>query len=58
MTEPKKRKGRRPVKIDDELFEREYYRYITRDINKYEMAQNLNVSRPTLDKILKEKGLL
>ena len=58
MNEPKKRKGRKPIVIDDALFKKEYKRYMTREIDKFEMAENLRISRHTLDKILREKGLL
>lgn len=49
-----KYRGRQPKKIDKDLFDTEYQKYITRKINKKELAENLNVSRPTLDKLLKE----
>lgn len=58
MTEPKKRRGRKPIEIDEKRFKEEYQNYITRKIDKYEMAENLKISRPTLDRILKEKGFL
>ena len=57
MNESKKRKGRKPVVIDESVFNEEYDKYITRKITKQEMAEHLHIARPTLDKILREKGL-
>lgn len=50
-----KYKGRRPVNIDSDTFEMQYTRYMNREINKVQLAQALKVSRPTLDKMLKER---
>jgi DNA invertase Pin-like site-specific DNA recombinase len=50
-------KGGQVKKIDDDLFARVYAKYSTRQINKKEMAEQLHISRPTLDKLLKDKGL-
>jgi len=50
-------KGGQVKKIDDDLFARVYAKYSTRQINKKEMAERLHISRPTLDKLLKDKGL-
>ena len=47
-----KYKGRKEVKIDN--FEEHYNRYITRKINKSQLAKELGVSRPTLDKLINE----
>lgn len=47
-----KYKGRKPVSIPD--FEKHYQRYMKREINKSQLAKELNVSRPTLDKLIKE----
>lgn len=47
-----KYKGRKAASIPD--FEKHYQRYITRQINKSELAKELNISRPTLDKLIKE----
>ena len=47
-----KYKGRKAVSIPD--FEKHYKRYISRQINKSELAKELNISRPTLDKLIKE----
>lgn len=49
-----KYKGRKPIEIDSAKFETEYERYMKREINKTELAKALKVSRPTLDKMLKE----
>ena len=49
-----KYKGRKPVEIDSELFQAQYDRYMSREINKTQLAKALKVSRPTLDKMLKE----
>ena len=49
-----KYKGRKPVEIDSVKFESEYERYLKREINKTERAKVLKVSRPTLDKMIKE----
>lgn len=51
-------KGGQVKKIDEELFARKYAEYKLRKITKSEMAAALNVSRPTLDKLLKEKGMI
>ena len=47
-----KYKGRKEVKIDN--FEEYYNRYINREFNKTQLAKELGVSRPTLDKLIKE----
>lgn len=49
-----KYKGRKEIKIDENIFNEQYNRYKNRDINKCEFAKRLNVSRPTLDKLIKE----
>lgn len=46
-------KGRKPVGID-ERFEKEYQRYLKREISKVKMAEILGLSRPTLDKLIKQ----
>lgn len=48
-------KGRKPIQITDDTFKTEYERYMNREISKCELAKRLNVSRPTLDKMIKEK---
>lgn len=47
-----KYKGRKEVKIDN--FEEYYNKYERRELNKTQLAKVLNVSRPTLDKLIKE----
>jgi DNA invertase Pin-like site-specific DNA recombinase len=47
-------KGRKPVEIEDKVFTEQYNRYMRREINKVEFAKVLKVSRPTLDKMIKE----
>ena len=49
-------KGRKEVKIDDNIFNKQYELYKSREITKSQMAEKLNISRPTLDKLLKEKA--
>lgn len=44
--------------IDDQLFKDTYEEYKSRKINKVEMAKKLNISRPTLDNLLKSKNLM
>lgn len=51
----KKFKGRKAIQIDEELFSSLLEEYQSRKINKVEFAQKLNISRPTLDKLLKER---
>lgn len=46
-----KYKGRKAVSIPD--FNKHYQRYISREISKSELAKELNISRPTLDKLIK-----
>ena len=52
----KKFKGRKPINIDinSDKFMKLHEKYTQRKITKVEMAQELNISRPTLDKLLKE----
>lgn len=47
-----KYKGRKPFSSDK--FDGLYQQYIHREINKMEFARLLNISRPTLDKLIKE----
>ena len=49
-----KYKGRKPVEIESAKFEAEYERYLKREINKVQLAKALKVSRPTLDKMIRE----
>jgi len=44
-------KGRKPVSIPD--FEKHYAIYKNREITKVQLARELNISRPTLDKLIK-----
>lgn len=48
-----KYKGRKATQIDDK-FKLHYNRYLAREINKTQLAKELGVSRPTLDKLIKE----
>ena len=48
-----KYKGRKPIEAD-QRFREQYQRYLNREINKTELAKILGVSRPTLDKIIKD----
>ena len=48
-----KYKGRQKKKIDKKLFEELLEDYNTRRINKVKFARKLDVSRPTLDRLLK-----
>ena len=45
-------KGRKPVDVPN--FQYYYQRYIRREISKSALARELNISRPTLDKIIKQ----
>lgn len=47
-------KGRKEIKIDKDVFDELYKQYQTRQITKVQMAKKLDISRPTLDKLLKE----
>lgn len=47
-------KGRKAIEIDSSKFEEQYHRYLNREINKTQLAKELGVSRPTLDKMIKE----
>ncbi len=48
-----KYKGGQVKKIDDDTFNKYYQQYKNREINKVQFAKALNISRPTLDKLLK-----
>lgn len=50
-------KGGQVKKIDDIKFSKFHADYISRKITKTEFAKQLNISRPTLDKLLRDKGL-
>ena len=49
-----KYKGRKPIQIEDDIFKTQYDRYLHREISKVELAKILKISRPTLDKMIKE----
>lgn len=53
-----KYKGGQVKKIDENRFTTAYERYQKREINKSQMAKELEISRPTLDRILRDKGLM
>ena len=50
-------KGGQVKKVDHDTFNKYYEMYKNREINKGKFAELLNLSRPTLDKMLKDKGL-
>lgn len=50
-------KGGQVKQIDDAAFNAAYEKYKNRELNKIQFAAALKISRPTLDKLLKEKGL-
>lgn len=50
-----KYKGRKEVTISDEVWNDLYSKYLNREINKTQLAKELGVSRPTLDKLIKER---
>lgn len=52
-----KYKGGQVKRIDETAFNTAYERYRSREINKTQLAKALSISRPTLDKLLKDKGL-
>ena len=52
-----KYKGRAVKEIAEDVWQREYERYMKREINKGELCAALGISRPKLEKILEEKGL-
>ncbi len=45
-----KYKGRKPINING--FNQHYLRYKNREINKSQLAKELKISRPTLDKLI------
>ena len=51
-----KYKGRKEIRITD--FEAHFQRYLNRELNKSELAKELRISRPTLDKLIREHELL
>ena len=50
-------KGGQVKRIDDKTFCAAYDRYQHRELNKTQLAAELRISRPTLNKLLKDKGL-
>ena len=48
-----KYKGRKSVEPKD--FDKFYEKYLKRELNKTQLAKELNISRPTLDKLIKER---
>ena len=50
--------GGQVKEIDEEVFVFFYAEYKLRKINKTQLAAALNISRPTLDTLLKDKGLV
>ena len=52
-----KYRGGQVKRIDAKQFDKLYEQYQSREITKVVFAQRLGVSRPTLDKILKDRGL-
>lgn len=44
------------ISVPDELFDAVYARYLGRELTKAGMCRELGISRPTLNRILKEKG--
>ena len=50
-------KGVQVKQIDDAAFNAAYEKYKNRELNKTQFAAALKISRPTLDKLLKDKGL-
>ena len=52
-----KYQGGQVKRIKEQDFNAAYERYQRRELNKKELAAALQISRPTLDKLLKDKGL-
>lgn len=49
-----KYKGRKEITIDRAEFAKQYDRYMAREISKSKLATELGVSRPTLDKLIRQ----
>ena len=49
-----KYRGRKPVNIDKNEFQEQYKKYLNRELTKSELAVAFNISRPTLDKLIKK----
>lgn len=52
-----KYRGRKPINIDKKLFNQLLNDYNSRKINKVAFAKKLEISRPTLDRLLKENNI-
>ncbi len=52
--EDRKYKGRKAVSIDKDTWNKYYSMYLARELTKVQLANELGVSRPTLDKLIKE----
>lgn len=50
-----KYKGRKAIDIPN--FEEQYQRYLRRELTKTELAKELQISRPTLDKLISERNI-
>lgn len=50
-------KGGQVKRINDKTFTEAYERYQRRELTKTQLAAELKISRPTLDKLIKDKGL-
>jgi DNA invertase Pin-like site-specific DNA recombinase len=48
-------KGGQVKRIDNKTWEQCYNKYMQRELTKVDFAKALNISRPTLDKLIKEK---
>lgn len=51
-------KGGQVKQINEEMFAKYYAEYKLRKINKGQLAEKLHISRPTLDKLLRDKELI
>ena len=47
-------KGRKAVSVNPDDWNKYYGMYLNRELTKVELAKKLEVSRPTLDKLIKE----
>lgn len=48
-------KGKQVKQINNNTFKEYYNKYLNRELNKTELAKELNISRPTLNKLIKDK---
>lgn len=51
-------RGGQVKQIDEKTFNKMYEKYKSREMTKSQLAAGLHISRPTLDRFLKSKGLL